>query len=45
MSYLKQQFINYLQINNNGIPGNYCNCLDNIEKLFVLDIEKEYRKD
>lgn len=45
MSYLKQQFINYLLINNNGSPGNYCNGLDNVEKLFDVNIDDEYRKD
>ncbi len=45
MSYLKQSFIEYLYNKGNGQPGGYCNGLDNVEKLFNVDIDSEFEKD
>ena len=45
MAYMKQEFINYMHKKGNGQPGGYCNGLDNVEKLFSVDIDKEYDKD
>lgn len=45
MSYKKQEFILYMQERGNLNPGGYCNGLDNIEKIFSVDIEKEFIKD
>lgn len=45
MSYQKQNFINYLHNNNYANPGAYCNALDNIEKLFLADVDAEFEKD
>lgn len=45
MSYLKQKFIDYMYKKGNVQPGGYCNGLDNVEKLFSVDIDKEYDKD
>lgn len=45
MSYLKQEFIIYLQDNGKINPGAYCNGLDNIEKLLEVDVDQEYSKD
>lgn len=35
----------YLHNNNYASPGSYCNGLDNIEKLFCVDIDAEFGKD
>ena len=45
MAYLKQEFTDYLYKKGYGNPGAYCNGLDNVEKLFNVDIESEYAKD
>ena len=45
MSYLKQEFIDYMYQNRNMQPGGYCNGLDNIEKYFTVGIDAEFDKD
>lgn len=45
MSYQKQGFLEYLHNKNYASPGSYCNGLDNIEKLFCVDIDAEFEKD
>lgn len=45
MSYQKQEFMEHLHNNNYGSPGAYCNALDNIEKLFFVDIDAEFGRD
>ena len=45
MSYQKQKFIDYMFNKGNAQPGGYCNGLDNVEKLFSVDIDAEYEKD
>ena len=45
MSYQKQKFIDYMFKKGNVQPGGYCNGLDNVEKLFSVDIDEEYSKD
>ncbi len=45
MSYLKREFITFLQNKGYENPGAYCNGLDNVEKHFSVDIDKEFEKD
>ena len=45
MAYQKQKFIDYMYKKGNGQPGGYCNGLENIEKLFMVDIDVEFEKD
>ena len=45
MSYQKQKFIDYMFSKGNHQPGGYCNGLDNVERLFAVDIDKEFEKD
>lgn len=45
MSYQKQKFIDYMFNKGNAQPGGYCNGLDNVEKLFSVEIDAEYEKD
>ena len=45
MAYLRDKFIKYLITQGNNSPGAYCNSLDNIEKIFKVDIDSEYEKD
>lgn len=46
MSYLKQEFIKYLQeIKKNHSPGVYVSSLANIEKLLSVNIDAEYEND
>ena len=40
MSYQKQEFMNYLYNKNYSAPGGYCNALDNIERLFQVDVNQ-----
>ena len=45
MSYQKQEFMNHLHNNGYANPGVYCNALDNVEKLFSVDIDAEFKRD
>ena len=45
MSYQKQKFMEHLHNNNYASPGGYCNALDNIERLFSVNIDAEFDRD
>lgn len=45
MSYLKQEFLDYMHEKGNLNPGGYCNGLDNVERFFGVSIDEEYGKD